>query len=173
MSVPRRITANLAQVHAVRDDAGCGVALQFAPTSRNARDVDHVDEFADLGPELTLASSRGIGTVLRVLRVARLSAPRPPGSWLGEPGLATDRLQSAIGRPFALEVVPRFRIRFTAWTEEETIEVSNVADVLSDESAFLVRRLGHRIPLRVPREVVVRHETGRERWFQITGIERP
>ena len=173
MSVPRRITASLSHVRTVRDDAGCGVALQFAPSSRNARDVESVDEFADLGPELTLSSSRGLATLLRVLRVARLSAPRPPGSWLGEPELATRRLQAAIGRSFALEVVPRVRLKFTAWTEEDTVEVSNVADVQSDESGFLVRRVGHRIPIRVPRELVVRHETGRERWFQITAIERP
>jgi hypothetical protein len=172
MLVPRRITANLVRVAAVREETSCGVALEFTPTSRNAKDVDRVDEFADLGPELTLESSHGLATILRLLKAARLTAPRPLESWLGQPELAAERLDNARGGAFALEIVGRTRMRFTAWTEEDTVEISNVADVQSDAEAFLVRRVGHRMPVRIPREVVVRHETDHERWFEITTIER-
>ena len=172
MLVPRRITANLVRVAAVHDETNCGVALEFTPTSRNAKDVDRVDEFADLGPELTLESSHGLATVLRVMKAARFAAPRPATSWLGHPELVAKRLGKAIGHAFALDIVGRTRMRFTAWTEEDTVEISNVADVQSDAEAFLVRRVGHRMPVRIPREVVVRHETRHERWFEIATIER-
>jgi hypothetical protein len=172
MAAPRRITANLAEARPVREAETCGVALRFMPTSRNAKDVDWVDEFADLGPEMTLESSHGLGTLLRVMRVARIAAPRPAESFLGHPEQATQRLVAALGHPFALTIVPRSRIRFRAWTEEETVEIDHVVEVLSDETAFLVRRIGHRMPVRVPREGVVRHENLREAWFQIVDIER-
>lgn len=172
MAAPRRITAELSRALAVRDAEGCGVALEFLPTSRNARPVERVDAFADLGPGLTLASAHGIGTLLRVFRAARLAVPRPPERWLDHPERAAEPLQGALGRAFALAVVPRTRIRFTAWTEDGTLEIGHVALVEQDPSAFLVRRIGHRPPVRVPRETVVRHETRNERWLQITDIER-
>ena len=172
MAATRRITANFTRAEAVHEKAACGVALYFTPTSRGARDVGGVEDYADLGPELTLASSHGLGTLLRLMRATRVAAPKPAQSMLGEPTATAAKLAPGVGHAVALEIVPRNRILFRAWTEEDAIEIDNVVEVLSDETAYLIARVGHRMPVRILRSSVVRHETVREPWFQIVGIER-
>ena len=172
MAATRRITANFTRAEAVRGKAGCGIALFFTPTSRNARDVGSVEDYADLGPELTLESSHGLGTLLRVMRATRVAAPKPARLMLGEPVATAERLAAGYGHAVTLEIAARSRILFRAWTDEDTVEIDDVVEVLSDESAYLVARAGHRMPVRVPRSSVVRHETVREPWFQILTIER-
>jgi hypothetical protein len=39
-------------------------------------------------------------------------------------------------------VIPRSRVRFEAFTEHGTLSVADVAEVVADETSFLVRRLG-------------------------------
>ena len=67
---------------------------------------------------------------------------------------------------------PRATVRFTVWTDDGVESVSDVLDVREDESSFLVHRLRGRLPVRVPREAVVRRETSRETWLEVTAIER-
>jgi hypothetical protein len=50
--------------------------------------------------------------------------------------------------------------------------VSDVAEVLEDESAYLILRLGGRFPVRLPRERVVRRRSESETWYEVTSIER-
>ena len=63
-------------------------------------------------------------------------------------------------------------MRFTVWTESGVESVSDVAEVLEDESAYLILRLGGRLPLRLPRERVVRQRTESETWYEVMSIER-
>ena len=83
-----------------------------------------------------------------------------------------DGVQRALGTRVRLQVRPRFRVRFTFWTESGVESVSDVAEVLEDESAYLVLRLGGRFPLRLPREQVVRQRTEAESWYEVSSIER-
>ncbi len=172
MAATRRITADLHRVEAIAHPNTCGVALSFLPTSRNAREIDLVDVFAPLGPGLTLESTDGVGTVMRVARAGRVSAPKSPEEWIDQPEQAAQRLSAAIGRSFALDITPRLRLRFLAWTEDEPIELEHVLDVHEDDDAFFVRCVGARLPVRIPRANVVRHETRRETWYQVSWIER-
>jgi len=172
MAATRRITAELHRVEAVRSADRCGVVLTFLPTSRGARDIDRIDVFAALGPGLTLASADGVGTMLRVARAARVSAPKAPEAWIDRPDRAAERLAPAVDRAFALDVVRRLRLRFVAWCEDDTIEIERVLDVREDEDAFHIRCVGAHVPIRIPRANVVRHETVREIWYQVTWIER-
>ena len=172
MAASRRITADLHRVEALQHPSVCGVALSFLPTSRNAREIDTVDVFAPLGPEHTLESADGVSTVVRVARAARVAVPREPEAWIDRPVEAADRLQAAVGKSFALDVTPRLRLRFLAWTEDEPIELNHVLDVHEDDDAFFIRCAGSRLPVRVPRAEVVRHETRRETWYQVSWIER-
>ncbi len=50
--------------------------------------------------------------------------------------------------------------------------MSDVAEVLEDESAYLILRLGGRFPVRLPREQVVRQRTESETWYEVMSIER-
>jgi len=71
-----------------------------------------------------------------------------------------------------LEVRPRSRVRFIVWTESAVESVSDVAEVLEDESAYLILRLGGRFPVRLLREKVVRQRTESETWYEVMSIER-
>jgi hypothetical protein len=168
MRSTRRILAVLESALALREPDRCGVALEFRASLRRANDLPILD-FADLRPGGDVGSALGLARLLRLLREARLSAT---GDWLGEPEAAAMRLAGAIGKEFRLEVVPRSRVHFEAWTEDGEIAVADVSEVSADESAFLVRRIAPHPPLRLDRARVVRRHTTLERWLEVQSIAR-
>jgi hypothetical protein len=106
---------------------------------------------------------------LRLLREARLASA---GTWLGEPEAAAARLTLALGREFRLEVAPRSRVHFEAWTEDGPLEVADVSEVLADDDAFVVRRAFAQAPVRLERALVVRRRTTLERWLEVRSVAR-
>jgi len=158
-------------VEACRGETGCGVWLDFRP-ERTRIDVEEITDFADLGPEHCVPSVRGLGKVVRILRAARLAPPEDPLSMLGEVSQVAALLERAIGTVLRLEVRARTRMRFTAWTEEGVETIDGVADVLETPDALLVFMQRGRLPLRIPRERIVRHQLESERWYEVVRIER-
>jgi hypothetical protein len=152
-------------------EAVSGVALAFR-TDGVQRTVARIDDFACLDASFSLESALGIGKVLRLLRAARIAAPREVDSLKYDPSAAAALLQRALGTRLRLQVRPRSRVRFTFWTESSVESVSDVAEVFEDESAYLIMRLGGRFPLRLPRERVVRRRTEAETWYEVISIER-
>jgi hypothetical protein len=168
MRPPRRILAVIERARAVRDAEHCGVAFSYRPVARRTLELPILD-FADLRPGDHVESALGLARLLRLLRAARISGA---GSWLGEPEAAVRAISPAIGREFRLEVVQRSRVHFEAWTEDGKVAVADVADISSDETAFLVRRVGPHAPVRVARSEVVRRNTTLERWLQVRSVVR-
>lgn len=152
-------------------EAVSGVALAFRADATQ-REVTRIDDFACLDASFSVESALGIGKVLRLLRAARVAAPREVASLQYDPVAAAALLQRALGVRVRLQVRPRSRVRFTFWTESSIESVSDVAEVFEDESAYLILRLGGRFPLRVPRERVVRRRTEAESWYEVVSIER-
>ena len=111
----------------------------------------------------------GLAKLLRLLREARLASS---GDWIGNPEAAVLRLAHAVGREFRLEVAPRSRLHFEAWTEDGALAVADVSEVESDEGSFFVRRLGPHAPVRVERARVVRRQTTLERWLEVRSVAR-
>jgi len=152
-------------------DSPPGVWLHFAP--RAARlDVDRLDDFAPLGPELDVDVVAGIGKVLRLLRAARISAGEEPEALLDRCEEVEHLLERAAGTRLVVEVRPRSRLRFTAWTDSGIERVEDVTDVIEAPDAWLVMRKHGRFPVRVARDQVVRQLTECERWYEVTDIER-
>ena len=171
MAQARHFSARLGTPEAIRSADACGLLLVFEPFGRRA--PEHlIEDVLDLGPDLTLASAAGLAKLLRVLRAARRAAGGPASHWLGRPEEAISALTPALGTPLTLEVVARSQLRFTAWLEEETLTVDQVVDVREDQSSLLIRRIGLRAPVRIPREQVVRHETSHHTWFEVLSVER-
>lgn len=166
----RRVSAVLDRVAPVDDDAELGVELGFLPL--RGRVVERIDDFADLDPALTVAAVDGLGKVLRILRAARIAYPEDPLALVGDATRAAGLLERALGTTLSLEVRPRSRLRFTAWTETGVETVEHVSDVLVSDEAYLVLRRGGRFPVRVPRDSVVRRVTETERWLEVVGVER-
>jgi hypothetical protein len=168
MRSSRRILAVLECALAVREPERCGVAFAYRASLRSKVELPILD-FADLRPNGDVGSALGLARLLRLLREARLSAI---GDWLGEPEAAARRLAGAIGKEFRLEVVPRSRVHFEAWTEDGAIAVPDVSDVSADESSFFVRRVAPLPPVRLERSRVVRRHTTLERWLEVQSVAR-
>jgi hypothetical protein len=145
--------------------------LGFEPTPGRGL-PDRIEDLAALGPELDLASVRGVGKVLRLLRAARLSAPDDPRLLLGRVHATCVQLERALGTAVMLHLRSRVRVRFRAWTESGVEEVEDVAEVVEESDAYWVRRQGGMLPVRLPRNQIVRTLTDRETCFEVLHIER-
>lgn len=168
MRSSRRILAILESALAVREGERCGVALAWRASVRREPALPILD-FLDLRGGDHVEAALGLARLLRLLREARLATA---GDWIGEPEAAVERLARAVGREFRLEVAPRSRVLFEAWTEDGALAVADVSEVEADETAFLVRRLGPHAPVRVARAQVVRRQTTLERWLEVRSVAR-
>jgi len=173
MPANRRVAAVFDRVAPVEglDGGTTGLELGFRAASPRF-EAERLEDFADLGPALTVPAVAGMGKVLRILRAARIASPRDPLHLLGDAAGATELLERALGTPLVLEVRPRSDLRFTAWTETGVQTVDHVAEVIEGDDAYLVMRRGGRFPVRVEREHVVRQRTEVERWYEVLGVER-
>jgi len=171
MTPTRRLLARFVEAAPQRRDASVGLWLRFEPL-RPRPDEGRMEDWADLGPALTVPAVKGLGKVLRLLRAARIAAPRDPLWLVGRADHAAQLLGRSVGIEVRLEVQPRSRLRFLAWTERGVETVHDVEDVIEEEDAFLVRRLRGRFPLRFERSAVIRQRIESERWHEILDIER-
>jgi len=153
-----------------REDGVVGVQLGFE--IEGSRTLSgRIDDFADLGPELTVPAVGGLGKVLRILRAARIAAPSDPLELVGDEKAAAALLGRAAGTLLRLELKPRFRMRFVAWTEAGVETVDDITEVVEHEDAFLVHCRRGRFPKRFSRESVIRQQTEHDRWYEVTQIE--
>jgi len=169
MASLRRVAVTFEGAAARTQEGRVGVDLRF----RSAREPEPLRDWAELGPALTVPAVAGLGKVLRILRAARIAAPRDPLGLVGRADAAAALLARAAGVALVVEVRPRSRLRFLAWTEAGVESVEDVADVIEAADAFLVMRRGGRFPVRIARDRVVRRQTECERWFEVVGVERP
>lgn len=170
MAAERSAAARFTEVAPVSQAGGVGLLLTFRPTGRLG--IDRIEDFADLGPELTVPAVAGVGKVLRILRAARIAGPADPLTLVGHAHEASALLERAVGTAVRLAFRERSRLRFAAWTEDGVEEVLDVVDVREAEDAYVVYRRGARFPVRFDRDEVVRHRTELERWFEVVDIER-
>ena len=166
----RRVRATFIAATPMRDATASGVLLSFRPVQARL-EVDVIEDFAELGPTLDLPAVDGLGKVLRILRAARI-APPDGAALIDREEKAAELLTRALGTLLALEVRPRNRMRFVAWTDAGVETVEDVVDVVEEPDAYLVVRKQGRFPVRVLREDVVRQQTTSERWYEVTSIER-
>lgn len=171
MPSSRRLGATFTDLDLVREPGREGLDLGFR-LGRPRSGEDRIQDFADLGPALTIPAVEGLGKVLRILRAARRIPPPDPLALVGQAEHAAELLEPALGIAVVLEVRPRSRLRFTAWTESGVHTVHDVADVVEAADDYFVLRRGDRVPVRLPRHSVVRRSTELERWYEILDIRR-
>ncbi len=167
----RRILARFVDATPVLDDHRVGALLSFEP-ERSRIIVDRIEDFAELGPALTVPAVAGLGKVLRILRAARIALPNDPLQLVGKVSDCIALLQRAVGTRLQIEVRPRTCLRFRVWTEQGSRRIDNVQDVIEDKYGFLVRLRNGAPSIHVPRQDVIRHQLERERWHEVLDIER-
>jgi len=168
----RRIQARYRSAEPAERGDASGIVLEFAPV-RARLDVESIRDFAEIGPALTVPAVAGLGKVLRILRAARVAAPREPLSLVGQDARVLRLLERARGTRLVLSLRRRARISFVAWTERGVETVPEVVDVVETDDHYVVRRRGSRAPVRFDRVDVSRRETRRESWYEVVGIDRP
>jgi hypothetical protein len=166
-----RTTARLSGVTPLRAEGRSGVTLSFRPRSSRLG-LAQIDDWADLGPELSIPAIGGVGKVLRVLRAARIAAPPDPFDLVGREDRAARLLVRAVGTALRLALRRRSLLRFLAWTERGVETVSDVAEVREYDDAFLILRSGGRPPVRLERCDVIRQRKEFESWYEVLDIER-
>jgi len=174
MASSRRVRALFGGAEVAPPDAArhsCAL-LCFRPERRARIGLARIEDLVALGPQLDLETVAGLGRALRVLRAARVAAPGELEDWVGRDAELLERLQRAAGAPLVLELRPRSRLRFTAWTDAGVETLEDVADVHESPDAWWVTRRHGRFPVRVPRDAVVRQRTDCERWYEVLDIQR-
>ena len=171
MPAKRAVDATFTDVESVETQEGVGLQLGFRPDSARF-EVDRIEDYASLGPDLCVPAVEGLGKVKRILRAARLVAPGDAHALLGKPDLAVSLLERAVGTTLRLTLRPRSSISFKAWFEHGVQTIDRVAEVIEAPEAYFVSRQGGRFPVRIPRDELIRHQTESRRWFEITDIER-
>ncbi len=172
MSLERRVEARFTTAHPLVGAERQGVLLVFEPISARTAEglgVSQIDDFADLGPELTIPAVSGIGKVLRTLRAGRIAAPEPH-ALLGRARHAASLLARAKSAPVALRVRPRVARRFSVWTESGVQSVEDVVDVFEYADAWIVTPR-HGQPERIERAGVARQLTETLPWWEVVAIE--
>lgn len=147
--------------------------LVFEPVSartRAALGASRIDDFADLGPDLTIPAVAGIGKVLRTLRAGRVAAPEPH-ELLGRARDAAALLSRARLARVALRLRSRVTTRFIAWTETGVASVEDVVDLFEYADAWIVAPR-HGRPVRIPRAGVARQLSESQRWWEVVAIDR-
>jgi hypothetical protein len=167
----RTLQARFAGAEPAEHGDATGVVLEFEPV-RARLDVPTIRDFAELGPALTIPAVAGLGKVLRILRAARIAAPRDALALVGRDAEILALLERARGALLRLSVRRRARWSFVAWTERGVETVHDVVDVLESGEHYVVLRRGARAPVRFARATVSRRQTRRERWYEVLGIER-
>jgi hypothetical protein len=165
----RRVPATFADVAAA--PGSCGVELGFRPLRPDSL-PERVHDVADLGPDPSVTTVRGLGKVLRLLRAARLARPGDPRLLLGRPAEAVALLERALGTSVVLRIRARAEVRFLAWTDRGVEAIGEVSEVLEGGDAWLVMRRNGRPPVRVARDAVVRTLTQCDTWYEVLDIQR-
>jgi hypothetical protein len=159
---------NLVAVLSGVEPEGDGLLLRFTPRSGVAREIhDHVR----LGEDGQLATVQGVGRLLRLLRAARIRAPRDPYALSADPQLALHLARRCLGSPVRLRVERRLHRVLTVWTESGVHEFRDLLDFYEDDEGLNVVRRGGRNALRVPRSELVRFEATTEEDYVVASIE--
>ncbi len=171
MAGHHRIQASLTSARPLRQEGATGIALEFEPLhSRTITET--IEDFADLSADEEIASVSGVSKVMRILRIARIAAPREPDAYLERPEEVAAMLARAVGVELRLELRPRSRIHFNAWTENGVETVHDIKEVIELEDGYLAIPHASQMATYFSRDDVVRQQTEVEHWYEVVSIER-
>lgn len=144
------------------------LVLRFAPRGGHAREIEERVALSDRGDMGTVHS---VGRVLRLLRAARVRAPRDPYQLVRDRNLALELARRCLGAPVQLRLVRRLTRVLTLWTETGVQHIRGLLDCIESPDGLSVLRRDGRGTLHVSRRELIRYETTTEEDFVISAIE--
>jgi len=144
------------------------LVLRFAPRGGHGREIEDRVPLSDRGDMGTVLS---VGRMLRLLRAARVRAPRDPYQLLHERELAHTLARRCLGAPVQLRLARRLTRVLTIWTETGVQHIRGLLDYTETADGLSVLRRDGRGTLYISRRDLIRYETSTEEDFVITAIE--
>jgi hypothetical protein len=171
MAENRRVHAIFTGVKSVEQEDLVGVMLTFEPL-RSRIVTETIEDFAELGSDQDVSVVSGVGKVMRILRCARISAPRTPEAYMDKPTETCALLERALNVELLLELKARSRVHFSVWTENGVETVRDVKEVVELEDGFLAVPFVSAFATFFSRKDIVRQNTEVERWYDVVDIQR-
>jgi hypothetical protein len=171
MAENRRVHAVFTGVKSVEQEDLVGVMLTFEPL-RSRIVTETIEDFAELGADQDVSAVSGVGKVMRILRCARISAPRTPEGYMDKPTETCALLERALNVELLLELKARSRVHFSVWTENGVETVRDVKEVVELEDGFLAVPFVSALATFFSRKDIVRQNTEVERWYDVVDIQR-
>lgn len=160
----RRLLAVVSAVEAepeallVRYAPGRGVALEIEDRLR-------------LGPPGGVAAIYGVGRWLRILRAARVHVADDPYEVCRDTARALALLERCVGASVMLSVARRMERSLTLWTDSGIERIDGVIDFVESTDGLTVRRRGGGPLLHVPRESLIRYESGARERLEVVSVD--
>ena len=152
------------------DTDGLFVRVRFVPVRGTPAEIE---DLIRLGPRGELEAVHGVGRLLRILRAARIQAPRDPYALADAPGDAVSLLQRCRGAHVCLHLRRRIQRGLTVWTESGVDRIAHVMDFGEDAEGLWIRRPGGQRVLRIPRATLIRYSASSKSSPVVISVEVP
>jgi hypothetical protein len=164
----RRSTKSVTAVLCAAELEGNLLVLRFAPRGGHAREIE--DRVA-LSTQGDMSTIHAVGRILRLLRAARVRAPRDPYQLVREREVALALARRCLGAAVQLRLARRLTRVLTIWTESGVQHIRGLLDCIETSDGLSVLRRDGRGTLHISRGDLIRYETTTEEDFVISAIE--
>jgi hypothetical protein len=164
----RRASKSIRAVLCAAELEGDLLVLRFAPRSGHTREIE---DRVPLSAQGDMATIHAVGRVLRLLRAARVRAPRDPYQLVREREYALGLARRCLGAAVQLRLVRRLSRVLTVWTESGVQHIRGLLDCIETADGLSVLRRDGRGALHISRRDLIRYETTTEEDFVVSAID--
>lgn len=144
--------------------------VRYAPDRGIALEIE---DRLRLGPPGDVGAVYGVGRWLRLLRAGRVHVSDDPYLICRDVSRAHELLCRCIGSHVVLSVARRLERFLTLWTDAGVERIDAVIDFVESADGLTVRRRGGGPLIHVPRDSLIRYESGARERLEVVAVEAP
>ena len=149
---------------------GDSVVVRFAVRRGTPTEVE---DRIPLTPRGEMASVRGVGRVVRILRAGRIQIPRDPYRYCSDARRTAELLRRATGTLVQLVLARRIERVLTLWLEAGVERIRGVLDYGEDDAGLWIQRRGGQSRLLISRHHLIRYEPSSQESYEVISVENP
>ncbi|MGH6690439.1 MAG: hypothetical protein ACREF4_07155 [Gammaproteobacteria bacterium] len=146
------------------------VVVRYLTRDRLSREIE--DRVMLAGAD-EIATIRGVGKLLRILRAGRVQPPRHPYALARSPESWAQLLERCRGSTVIARLARRVESALIVWTESGVVRFDGVVDFREDELGLRLRRGGGGAWLRIPRASLIRWSNDTREVPIVISVEVP